>query len=805
MEAAPRDPYIGKLVGRYRIVRPIGVGGMGSVYLAERADQQYRQQVAIKALRPGLEEGQILRRFLLERQTLAVLEHPNVVRLLDGGTTDDGRPYFVMDYVEGVPIDEYVDARRLPVEARLELFQKVCAAVHYAHQNLVVHRDLKPSNILVTAEGVPKLLDFGIAKILSPEHPSKTAGLTVAESRPMTPQYASPEQILGQPITTASDIYSLGALLYRLLTGYPPYNITTGSDLELCELICQKEPDKPSGMVRRMAAAPEAETQIRGGQNDALARRLSGDLDMIVMMALRKEPQRRYSSVEHFSEDIRRHLSGLPVIAQKDTLRYRASKFVQRHRAAVAAAILIAVILVTSTIVSLQQKQRAERRFQEVRELARFVLFEFDDAIRSGVTPARKKLVARALGYLDGLARETERDVSLRREVMEGYFKVGDVQGNLYGPNLGDSSGARQSYLRALQLAESLHSANPQDPVSRRDLARARVKLGDLTALGGNRAEALQEYQKALQVFDELAASDPKDPEGKRNVLTVANKVGFTHYQLGNLNAALASYRRCLEIARELYRADPSVASARRAMAVGHERIGEVLARSGNTAEGLDNLRAALTIYRELASAHPADALAQRDVSNTHTIIGDILLADRRTADALQSYSRGLEIAEALARDDPQNKQSRTDLHLSLGRLADVLWAAGQKREARAMTERALRLLKPLVDLPDASQYDLQNYVWMLVTTPFPELRNPAAAELYAQKAVEVTQGSDPRMLDALARAFEATGKLEQAIQTDEKALALLPAGPSELRKEFEANLTRFKEKLGRAPPAQQR
>lgn len=319
------------------------------------------------------------------------------------------------------------------------------------------------------------------------------------------------------------------------------------------------------------------------------------------------------------------------------------------------------MILVTSTIVSLQQKQRAERRFQEVRELARFVLFEFDDAIRSGVTPARKKLVARALGYLDGLARETEQDVSLRREVMEGYFKVGDVQGNLYGPNLGDSSGARQSYLQALQLAESLHSANPQDPVSRRDLARARVKLGDLTALGGNRAEALQEYQKALQVFDELAASNPKDPDARRNVLAVANKVGFTHYQLGNLNAALASYRRCLEIARELYRADPSVASARRAMAVGHERIGEVLARSGNTAEGLDNLRAALTIYRELASAHPADALA---------------------------------------------------------------------------------------------------------------------------------------------RAFEATGKLEQAIQTDEKALALLPAGPSELRKEFEANLARFKEKLGRPPPS---
>ncbi|MEK7404134.1 MAG: protein kinase [Acidobacteriota bacterium] len=804
------DPSLGRLVGHYRLLRRIGAGGMGAVYLAERADEVFRHQVAIKALRPGLEHGEIRQRFLVERQTLAALDHPNIVRLLDGGATDDGRPYFVMDYVDGVPIDEYANQHRLGVEARLELFLLVCAAVHYAHQNLVVHRDLKPTNILVTADGTPKLLDFGIAKILSPEHPARVAGLTLAGERPMTPQFASPEQILGYPITTASDIYSLGVLLYRLLTAQHPYRIQTGTDLELYNAICQTEPEKPSAMVRRTARETGGQAPVGDGRPETLARRLRGDLDMIVMVALRKEPQRRYSSVQHFAEDVRRHLAGLPVTAQKDTLGYRAGKFVQRHRAAVSAAVLVAIALVVSTIVSLREQQRAERRFQEVRELARFVLFEFDDAIRSGVTPARKKLVMQALGYLDRLVQESGQDVSLRRELMEGYFKVGDVQGNLYGPNLGDPAGARESYRRALELARSIHAASPRDPASRRDLARAGVKFGDLLALGGNRAEALRQYQQALQALEELAAAEAGDREAQRSVLALHNKIGFTHYQLGHLGAALASYQRCLGIARQWNRAEPSNREASRAVAAGYERIGEVLARGGRTPEGLENLRVALRAYQALAAEQPADAQAQRDVSNTRTILADILLAAGQTAEALVNYRRGLEIAEALARSDPENKQARTDLHLSLGRLADVLWAAGEKAEARAVTQRALRLLASLVELRDASQYDLQNYAWILATTPFSDLRDPARAERYAQRAVELTQDSDPRMLDTLARALEAGGKLKRAEETELRALALLPlpaaaAEASDLRKEMEANLARFQRQSGRAPPGGQR
>ena len=803
------DPLVGRLIGHYRILRPIDVGGMGAVYLAERAGQEFHQQVAVKALRPGLEEEDIHRRFLLERQTLAVLEHPNIVRLLDGGTTEEGRPYLVMDYVEGVSIEEYANSRRLNVEDRLELFRQVCAAVHYAHQHLVVHRDLKPGNILVTAEGVPKLLDFGIAKILTPEQSEKAAGLTVAGSRPMTPHYASPEQIQGHPITTASDMYSLGVLLYRLLTGHHPYKFTTGAEAELVELICRVEPEKPSALVRRLARTPDKAPRIGDRQGEALARRLSGDLDMIVMMALRKEPQRRYSSVEHLSEDLRRHLHGLTVTAHRDTLRYRVRKFVERNRAAVAAAALVAVALVTSTVVSLEQKRRAELRFQEVRELARFVLYEFDDAVRSGVTAARKKMVEGALVYLNRLAQDSWDNVSLQRELIEGYFRVGDVQGNLYGPNVGDLAGAKESYRRALELARRVHAERPGEPASRRDLARASVKLGDLSALGGDRREALREYQQALQVLDELAVADPADLVAKRDVLAVAGKIGFTHYQTGDLAAALSSYRRYLLIAQQWQKVEPQAPGARRAVAAGHERVGEMLARSGRTAEGLVNLRAALNIYQALRATRPADLQAQRDVSATHTIIGDILLASGRTPEALESYRRGLEIAEAAARDDPQNKLARTDLHLTLGRLADVLWAAGEKQQARQMTERALRLLGPLADSPDALQYDLQNYAWILATTPFEDLRDTARAEKCALKTVEMTQWSDPRVLDTLARAYEAGGKLDRAVEVVEKALGLLPPpGPggssSDLRKELEANLARFRQRLARAPPAQQ-
>jgi serine/threonine protein kinase/tetratricopeptide (TPR) repeat protein len=345
----------GKRIGAYRIIRECGHGGMAVVYLAERADDQYRKRVAIKMLKPGANQDEILRRFRNERQTLAGLDHPNIVRLLDGGSTDEGLPYLIMDYVEGIRIDEYCDIHRLSITERLQLFRGVCLAVQYAHETLVIHRDLKPSNILITKEGVVRLLDFGIAKVLNPQW-SPDATLTRTDWRPMTPEYASPEQMRGEPVTTATDIYSLGVLLYELLTGRRPYRDRPDSPLEIERFVCDEEPERPSVAVSRIdeeappdgstrtAISPQLVGEARAIRPEELPRCLRGDLDTIVMKAIRKEPEHRYASANEFAKDIERHLSGLPIEARKPTLLYRGGKFVHRHAESLATAILILTV-----------------------------------------------------------------------------------------------------------------------------------------------------------------------------------------------------------------------------------------------------------------------------------------------------------------------------------------------------------------------------------------------------------------------------------------------------------------------------
>jgi len=354
--AETEDPMVGRVVGVYRLVRRVGEGGMAAVYLAVRADGEFRQQVAIKLIRPGLDSGEVLRRFRNERQTLAGLDHPNIVKLLDGGSTPEALPYLVMDYVEGSPIDQYCDNRKLSVDERLHLFSKVCGGVQYAHQKRVIHRDLKPSNVLVTAEGVPKLLDFGIAKVLVPEPSGQALPVTQTGTRCMTPAYASPEQVHGKSVTSATDIYSLGVVLYELLTGHRPYRLKEHTPAEMERAICEQEPEPPSTVVSRVESetsadgtsvtkTPELVSQTREGQPEKLRRRLRGDLDTIILKALRKEPQRRYLSVEDFSDDIQRHLNHLPVTARASSIGYRTSRLLRRHRWEIVAAALMFFVL----------------------------------------------------------------------------------------------------------------------------------------------------------------------------------------------------------------------------------------------------------------------------------------------------------------------------------------------------------------------------------------------------------------------------------------------------------------------------
>jgi serine/threonine protein kinase len=432
-------------IGPYAITEEIGRGGMGEVYRAVRADGQYTKEVAIKLVQGG--SGALLERFRNERQILASLDHPNIARLHDGGSTDGGVPYLVMELIEGIRIDEYCEQHRLSVNERLRLFLQVCDAVQFAHQRLIIHRDLKPGNILVTADGVPKLLDFGIAKIVEVEPEGSQGESTLTLFRLLTPQYASPEQVRGEPITTASDVYSLAVVLYELLTGRSPYPKASSAPHEAARAACEYEPLKPSTVVRSGKNLAHTSNDDSGKEYvvapDKLRRQLKGDLDNIVLKALRKEPQRRYASVEQFAADIRRNLAHLPIVARKDTAGYRASKFVTRHKAGVTAGAAVALILLAGLVITMRQARIAERRFNDVRSLANSLIFDVHDSIKElpGSTPARKIIVDRALQYLNVLAQESAGDVGLQRELAAAYEKVGSVQGDYLENNLGGLRG----------------------------------------------------------------------------------------------------------------------------------------------------------------------------------------------------------------------------------------------------------------------------------------------------------------------------------------------------------------------------
>lgn len=376
----------GRRVGPYRILREIGEGGMARVYLGVRADDASRRKVAIKVIKRGMDYEFILRRFRNERQILASLDHPNIARLLDGGTTGDGVPYFVMEYIDGPAIDRYCDERRLTIRERLELFRTVCAAVERAHRQGIVHRDIKPGNILVSADGTPKLLDFGIAKVMDPEGWT-AADRTLTVQRLMTPEYASPEQVRGTAVSEATDVYSLGVLLYELLTGHRPYRLRSRAPHEMAQAICEVEPEKPSTAVKRVEEITRPQTgtremvtpaqvgEARGMAPEKLRRSLEGDLDNIVLMAMRKEPERRYRSAAELAEDLGRYLEGRPVRARRDTLVYRTEKFLQRHRKASLAAVAAVPVLAPVALLTFFWARSEPELLRESSQLVRTAPF----------------------------------------------------------------------------------------------------------------------------------------------------------------------------------------------------------------------------------------------------------------------------------------------------------------------------------------------------------------------------------------------------------------------------------------------
>ena len=700
------DPFCaalsGRRVGSYELLRELGHGGMGSVWLARRADEQFEKLVAIKLLKRGTDTDEVLRRFQKERQILARLEHPNIARLLDGGMTDDGLPYFVMEYVEGKPLTEFCRTDAPTVEERLRLFLNICRAVQFAHQNLVVHRDLKPGNILVTEDGEPKLLDFGIAKLLGPG--DEALPVTVAEDQRLTPAYASPEQVRGEPITTVSDIYTLGTLLYEILTGQNAHRFSTPHPppTELLRVVAQEEPPRPS------AAATEG----------SIKSRLRGDLDNIILKALRKEPGRRYAGVGSFADDIQRHLENRPVSARRDTFSYRASKFVQRNKIGVAAAALILFSLVGGIIatawqarVARAERARAEHRFNDVRTLASSLLTELNEEAEklSGSIKLRSLLVNKTLAYLDSITQEAGDNRALQRELANAYQKVGDIQGNTYYSNLGDLNGALESYRKCLQLREALAKAEPKNAELRHELAQGREGYADVL-WGVNRlSETLQNYRDAQTILEALISLDPANRQWRLNLSRVYHKLGdlqgnVDYSNLGDTAGAVESKRKALRLREALVAEEPSNQNFRDLLSESYLNLGKMQRITGDLASALQNYRKALALQEEFSAAEPTNQMFRRHVMLAHRYLAVALQENGQIAEALSSQRVTLRIAEELAGADSKNTQAQRTLAVSDSAVANLLAKSGDIPGALDHYKKATSILEGLVsgNLPNA-------------------------------------------------------------------------------------------------------
>ena len=631
------EPLVDRRIGPYRVVRELGRGGMGVVYLAERDDGEFRREVAIKLLRNSPDAEELHRRFLAERQILASLSHPHIAQLLDGGTTDGQLPYLVMEYVDGLPITTYCDRHGLDITSRLRLFVDVCRAVNSAHQNLIIHRDIKPGNILVTASGQVKLLDFGIAKLLN----SAMGGMAVAHTRTafrvMTPDYASPEQVRGEPLTTGSDVYALGVVLYELLAGRRPYQIRTGAVRELHELVCEREPERPSAWAKRPPPSedPEAPTpaeiaSARGTSPERLQRVLTGDLDAIVMMALRKEPRRRYGSAELLAEDLGRYLHGLPVIARHPSRAYYLGKFLRRHSTGATLGAIAALSLIASTAVAVKQTAAARRErdrataaltqarqaLRESDETTSFLagLFDVNMPARGGAAPGTiDELIARGMGQIEQLDNRP----LVQARMLEGI-------GRIY-QNAGRFAEAKQAYERSLLLRRANGAGESAET------ATTLLHMANTLRVAGNYAAADSAAWEALRIYETV--NGPADPSAAE----AWQMLSMLAVYRSDIRATAVYARRSADIMIAAYGADdPRIAHSL-------EILGGALNRLGRYEEGERYMRRALVLYEREKGPNdpelilPLYRLAEAMVDSREDYAGAAPLMERGAAIARAS------------------------------------------------------------------------------------------------------------------------------------------------------------------------
>jgi serine/threonine protein kinase len=692
LEHASSSSETGQQVGPYRLIRELDSGGMGAVFLGVRSDDQYFQIVAVKMIRKGMESPALIQRFRAERQILATLKHPNIGAILDGGETDDGLPYIVMEYVEGQAISEACESRGLSIRQRIELFRSVCSAVHYAHQKLIIHRDIKPSNVLVTAEGIVKLIDFGISKPLVPELIYGEMPKTEASERLLTPDYASPEQIIGKDLTTASDIYSLGVLLFELLTGSGPYTLRGLSPAAAERLVSEQEAPKPSTVA-------DLPAQIR--------RELAGDLDRIILMAMDPDPARRYQSAQHFEEDLVRYLEGKPITARKATVTYRFRKFIYRHKTAAMMACATVVVALCAVWFDSWQSRRAARKVNQIETLADSTISDMTEKLQnsSASVETQAALFHAELQYLDQLRQSSGNDPHVLLKLVKAYERVGDLEGAPIGANLGNAGAAVHSYQEALRLAAEAHARLPGEESTQalieayQGLGRMEYALAPLEGL----EKAEDHYQQALPLARDFWQQNPADPIRKRLLSTNYNGLAFVEYFNLKPDKALNDARAALQILGSNLGGDEE-----HDMAVPrfYGLIGIILNVLGDQTESLANLRKAVTISEAIdRRSSPPKQIKRRLYYSYHAMIRSLGGAEMLNVgdySQAQAYARkALSIAEGMVASDRKDADARDILGSAYGGMGDALRLT-EPTTAAAWYRKSMLLAKELTPPSEA-------------------------------------------------------------------------------------------------------